>query len=297
MAEGLPQDTVWQIAYRAFVTMVAGDDAVIDLAQAALLISCIEYPDLDMQPYLAQLDALARRVRALLALAPPDSQPLLPSEIAPLTVLHAMNQVLFAEEQFRGNQDDYENPDNSYLNKVLEKHTGLPITLALLYMEVGKRVGMPIYGIGLPFHFMAGCPGPEGMIYIDAFHEGRLLNQQECKEYLRQMLKQRIKFYLQWFKPVSPKQFLMRLLNNLKRAYLEKEQYEHTLAVCDLLLALTPQAATELRDRGIIHLQLKHYARALHDLIAYVDLAPNAEDRHEMQGHIKTIRQMIAMMN
>jgi len=277
--------------------MVAGDDAVIDLAQAALLISCIEYPDLDMQPYLAQLDALARRVRALLALAPLDSQPLLPPEIDPLAVLHATNQVLFAEEQFRGNQDDYENPDNSYLNKVLEKRTGLPITLALLYIEVGKRVGLSIYGIGFPFHFMAGCPGPEGMIYIDAFHEGRLLNQQECKEYIRQMLRQRIKFYLQWFKPVSHKQFLMRLLNNLKRAYLEKEQYEHTLAVCDLLLALTPLAATELRDRGIIHLQLKHYARALHDLTAYVDLAPNAEDRHEMQGHIKTIRQMIAMMN
>src|SRR5437660_7475125 len=297
MAEGLPQDTAWQIAYRAFVAMVAGDDAVIDLAQAALLISCIEYPDLDMQPYLAQLDALARRVRALLALAPLDSQPLLPPEIEPLALLHATNQVLFAEEQFRGNQDDYENPDNSYLNKVLEKRTGLPITLALLYIEVGKRVGLSIYGIGFPFHFMAGCPGPEGMIYIDAFHEGRLLNQQECKEYIRQMLRQRIKFYLQWFKPVSHKQFLMRLLNNLKRAYLEKEQYEHTLAVCDLLLALTPLAATELRDRGIIHLQLKHYARALHDLTAYVDLAPNAEDRHEMQGHIKTIRQMIAMMN
>lgn len=297
MAEGLPQDTVWQIAYRAFVTMVAGDDATIDLAQAALLIACIEYPDLDMQPYLAQLDALARRVRASLALPPPDIQPVLPPDIAPLTVLHAINQVLFTEEQFRGNQDDYENPDNSYLNKVLEKHAGLPITLALLYIEVGKRVGIPIYGIGLPYHFMAGCSTPEGMIYIDAFHEGRLLTQQECKDYIRQMLKHRIKFYLQWFKPVSHKLFLVRLLNNLKRAYLEKEQYEHTLAVCDLILALTPHAASELRDRGIMHLQLKHYSRALHDLIAYVDLAPDAEDRSEMQGHIKAIRQMIAMMN
>ena len=277
--------------------MVAGEDAAIDLAQAALLIACIEYPDLDMQPYLAQLDALARRVRDSLALAPPDIQPMLPPEIDPLTVLHAINQVLFSEEQFRGNQDDYENPDNSYLNKVLEKHTGLPITLALLYIEVGKRVGIPINGIGLPYHFMAGCPTPEGMIYIDAFHGGRLLTQQECKDHLRQMFKHRIKFYLHWFKPVSHKQFLVRLLNNLKRAYLEKEQYERTIAVCDLILALTPQAAIELRDRGIIHLQLKHYSRALHDLIAYVDLAPDAEDRYEMQGHIKSIRQMIAMMN
>lgn len=277
--------------------MVTGEDAAIDLAQAALLIARIEYPDLDMQSYLAQLDALARRVRAILALAPPESQPDLPPEIEPLSVLHAINQVLFIEEQFRGNQDDYESPDNSYLNQVLEKHTGLPITLALLYMEVGKRVGMPICGIGLPYHFMAGCPIPEGMIYIDAFHEGRLLNQQECKDYLRQMLRHRIKFYLQWFKPVSRKQFLFRLLNNLKRAYLEKEQYEQTLAVCDLIVALLPWAASELRDRGIVHLQLKHYSRALHDLIAYVDLAPDAEDRYEMQGHIKTIRQMIAMMN
>ena len=296
MAEGLPQDT-GQMAYRAFVALVAGDDAAIDLAQAALLIARIEYPDLDMQPYLAQLDALARRVRAVLALPPPDLQPLLPPELDSLRVLHAMNQILFTEERFQGNQDDYENADNSYFNRVLEQHTGLPITLALLYIEVGKRVGIPIYGVGLPFHFMAGCSLPQGVICIDAFHSGKMLNQQECKEYIRQLARHRIKFSLQWFKPVSHKHFLVRLLNNLKRVYLEKEHYERVLAVCDFILALAPLAASELRDRGIIHLQLKHYARALHDLIAYVDLAPGAEDRQEMQVHIKAIRQMIAMMN
>ena len=296
MADGF-QDTTQQRAYRAFAAMVTGKDAAIDLTEAALLIAGVAYPDLDMAPYFTQLDALAQRVRELLTLPPTDAQlPLLP-ETDPLTVLHAINQVLFTEEQFHGNRNDYENPDNSYFNKVLEDRKGLPITLTLLYMEVGKRVGLPIYGIGLPYHFMAGCRLPQGMIYIDAFDGGHLLTEQECKEQIRQLVKHRIKIHSQWFKPVSHRQFLARLLNNLKHIYLEKEQYEHTLAICHLMVALVPQAASERRDRGIIHLQLKHYAKALHDLTAYVELAPEAEDRYEMQAHIKTIRQMIAMMN
>src|SRR5947209_10310805 len=136
MEESFPQDTTEQSAYRAFEALVVGEDATIDLAQAALLIACIEYPDLDIAYYLDQLDALARRVRALLALPGPDLLPQLPAEIEPLDVLHALNTVLFKQEQFHGNRTDYYNMANSFLNKVLEAHTGIPISLSVLYMEV-----------------------------------------------------------------------------------------------------------------------------------------------------------------
>jgi regulator of sirC expression with transglutaminase-like and TPR domain len=297
MAESFPQDTAEQRAYRAFEALIARDDAAIDLAQAALLIACIEYPDLDMAYYLAQLDALARRVRAELALPGPDVLPELLREIEPLAVINALNEVLFRQERFRGNQEDYYNPANSFLNKVLEEHTGIPISLSVLYMEVSRRVGLPLDGIGLPFHFMVRCCLPESCIYIDAFDDGKLLSEQECRERIYQAAGGKVKIYARWFEPVSHKQLLSRMLLNLKHIYLHQEAYARMIAVCDRLLLLDPRSATEWRDRGMIHLQLKQYGRALRDLRTYMELAPQAQDRDEILGHIKTIRQMIAMMN
>jgi len=297
MPDGLPKDTAQQRTYRAFEALVAGEDAAIDLAQAALLIASIEYPDLDMVASMAQLDALARRVRTVLALPSPDIQSQLPDDVDPLAVIEAMNEVLFAEEGFHGNQEDYANPNNSFLNKVLEDRTGIPITLSLVYIEVGKRVGIQIDGIGLPYHFVVGCRLPEGMIYIDSFARGLLLSERECRERIRQMTQNKIKVHPHWFVPVSHKQFLARMLSNLKRIYLDQEQYERTLVICDFLVMLMPRTAIERRDRGVVHLQLKHYVRALHDLMAYTELAPHASDRYEILHQIKAIRQIIAMMN
>ena len=136
MTERFPDETAQQRIYRAFETLVVGNDASIDLAQAALLIASIEYPDLDTTHYINQLDSLARRVGALL----PVLEGEIPDPLDPLTTLHAINRVLFIEEQFHGNQADYMNPKNSFFNCVLEEHTGIPITLSLLYMEVARRV-------------------------------------------------------------------------------------------------------------------------------------------------------------
>jgi regulator of sirC expression with transglutaminase-like and TPR domain len=297
MAEQFPQDTAEQSAYRAFEALVAGEDVTIDLAQAALLIACIEYPELDMAHYMAQLDALARRVRVLLALPDPDVLPQLPQEIEPLAVIHALNDVLFKQEQFHGNRTDYYNPANSFLNKVLEEHTGIPISLSVLYMEVGRRVGLHIDGIGLPYHFVVRCCSPEGYVYIDVFDGGTVLNEQQCRERIYRMRGGKVKIQAQWFEPVSSKQLLFRMLQNLKHIYLRNEAYTLILAVCDRLLLLDPSQAAEWRDRGMVHLQLKRYGRALADLKAYLELAPRGKDRDEILGHIKTIRQMISIMN
>ncbi len=299
MTESFPNDTPQQRAFRAFEALVSGGDASIDLSLAALLIACTEYPDLNIAHYMAQLDALALRVRSLLDMPAPDSADSPPpsSENHLLDVIVAMNEVLFQQEHFHGNTEDYYNPANSFLNEVLERHTGLPITLSLLFIEVGKRVGVQFDGIGLPYHFVVGCLLPEGRIYIDPFEAGRIYSAQECRERVRRMLKDEGKMYDQWFEPVSRRHLLARLLNNLKHIYITKEDYERALSICDRLVLLLPRSPLERRDRGAVHFQLKHYARALRDLSTYTELAPHAADTDEIRQQIKTLRQIIAMMN
>ncbi len=297
MPEESLNDTPQQRAHKALAAMVAGEDAAIDLAQAALLIALEEYPGLDITRCMTQLDLLAREVRTVLGLAGAGEQARLPEEIDRLTVIDAMNQVLFEQEHFQGNQEDYYNPSNSFLNDVLEKRRGIPITLSLLYMEVGRRVGLQIEGIGLPFHFVVRCRLPNGYIYIDPFEKGRLLSEGDCRERIYRIFKRKADFDPLWLEPVSHRQLLVRILTNLKNIYIHHGDYVRALSVCERILLLAPDAALERRDRGIVHFHLKHYARAIRDFTAYVEHAPDGENTDEIQRQIKAIRQMIAMMN
>lgn len=277
--------------------LVASEDAAIDLAQAALLIASLMYPDLDSAYYLSRLDALARRVREVLTLPAPSDQPQLPATLDLSVVITAMNTVLIEEEHFHGNRQDYNNPENSFLNQVLERHIGIPVTLSLLYMEVGKRVGIHFDGIGFPYHFMVRCELPSGPVYLDPFTDGRLLDEHDCVERIRRAAGRRLKIHPHLFEPISHRSMLTRMLTNLKRIYIDREDYASALSICDLLLLLNPGAAAERRDRGHIHLQLKHYSRSLRDLSAYVEQEPHAEDRHEILQHIQMIRHILAMLN
>lgn len=291
------QNTAQQRTYQAFAALVMDNERPIDLAQATLLIASVAYPDLDPAPSLHQLDALARRVKSLLPLGSNDPIEPLPVGMNPLTAIDAINQVLFEEEHFHGNDSDYYRPDNSYLNKVLENRTGLPISLSVLYMEIGKRIGLPIEGIGFPFHFMVRYHWLDGNIYIDPFAQGLLLNEEECLARLQKISQQQLHLKARWFEPVTSKQLLIRMLNNLKVIYLKQSDIVHALAITDLLLLLLPQAGVEQRDRGFMHLELKHYGKAIQDLRAYLELNPKAADRYEIRNHIKHIRQTIAQLN
>jgi regulator of sirC expression with transglutaminase-like and TPR domain len=297
MTDQYAKDTAQQRTYRAFAALLARDDEAIDLVQAALLIASMQYPDLDMAYYIAQLDNLARRVRTQLALPAPDLLPTLPEETDVLHVIHAMNKILFEEEQFHGNRDDYHNPNNNFLNKVLENHVGIPVTLSLIYAEVGRRVGLQIDGIGMPYHFIVRCHSPQGFIYIDPYEGGLLMSERSCRERIRQITQHRTKFHAQWLEPFTHRRWLMRILNNLKRIYINQDDYERALTICDLLIMLNPRVAEEWRDRGLIHLQLKRYSRAIKDLRVYIEFAPGANDRYEIFNYIKTARQMLAMLN
>ena len=297
MTEAFPNDTPQQRAFRAFETLVACEDTAIDLSLAALLIANLEYPELDIVFYMAQLDSLAERVRALLGLTGAGTLEKLPVNMDVSAVIAAMNTVLFGQEHFHGNTEDYYNSSNSFLNEVLERHTGIPIALSLLYMEVGRRVGVWFDGIGLPFHFVVGCRFQQKRIYIDPFESGRVLSEQECRRRVRQVIGKKDKIPTQWFEPVSRKYLLIRMLNNLKHIYLHSEDYARALRICDCIMVLAPRSPQEQRDRGIIYLQLKRYGRALRDLAAYLQLAPLAEDHDEIQRQVKMIRQILAMMN
>lgn len=298
MAERYPKDITQQRTYRAFEALLSEEQqSGIDLVRGALLIARSEYPDLDEAHYIHELDVLARRVRELLALPAPDILPQLPSEIDLMMVLETMNRVIFEEEHFRGNQQDYRNPENSYFNKVLEKHTGIPITLALLYIEVGRRVGIQLEGIGLPWHFVVRCCLPTEIVYIDVFSCGRFLNEKACRDLIRHIARARVRMQPQWFEPVTPRQFLFRMLNNLKQIYLHEDDYARTLIICNFMVMVMPDMAVLYRDRGLVHLQLKHYGRARHNLQLYMQLEPEASDREEILKYLKSIRQMISMLN
>ena len=281
----------------AFREAAAAADA--DLASAALLIARVEYPELDAARYLALLDFLGaeaqRRVAAAVPLAdtPQDVEPVLYAKVA------ALNEFLFDEMGFVGNEADYDDPRNSFLNEVLDRRTGIPITLSVVYMEVARRADLDVEGINFPGHFLLRCRSPRDVAYardliIDPFHGGALLT--------RDMLSRQSggETLLRASKP----QILFRMLTNLKRLYVRMQSFPQARFVADLLLVVDPGAITELRDRGLLAYHLKDFSAALRDLQAYLKLIPAGEqdederrDRERIWEHVKALRKRVASLN
>ncbi len=286
-----------QRARRAFTSLTTVDDASIDLAQAALLIAAEEYPELDALSYLSRLEELAARVRVCL-----EEETFSPTNLPVPTnpafhTLHALNAVLFDQEHFRGNRTHYYDPQNCFLNRVLERRLGIPLTLSLLYMEIGKRVGLQIEGIGMPFRFIVRCSAEGSSVYIDPYERGKFLSIADCRNRLKQIFKNEQDHDSMWLEPLSHKQILVRMLINLKHIYIHKKELLRALDACDRILLLNPSIPIELRDRGAINFQLKRYSRALHDLHAYLALSPHADDTQEVEQQIKLLHHLLAMMN
>lgn len=282
---------------RAFTSLIARDDASIDLVHAALLIAAEEYPGLDIDQYMDRLGELATRVYAHLETEQGQKAAGLSSTNEDMEKLHALNIVLFEQERFRGNRSHYYDPQNSFLNRVLDRRLGIPLTLSLLYIEIGKRLGLHIEGVGMPFHFIVRCTIQETSIYIDPYEKGKFLSEEDCRQRLAQVFKNESDLDPRWLEPLSQKQLLIRMLTNLKHIYIHKGDFQRALNACDRILLINPSMPVEVRDRGVVHFQLKYYARALHDLNTYLELSPHATDLQEVRQQIKLIRQMIAMMN
>jgi regulator of sirC expression with transglutaminase-like and TPR domain len=279
-----------------------------DLAIAALMIARLESPRLDTGPYIERLENLGREAAARVAAAPtmisetpPDVDPDSYARVS------ALNDYLFREQRFVGNTTQYEDPRNSFLNEVLDRKTGIPITLALVYMEVARRAGVTVEGINFPGHFLLRCrahrhPGRD--LIIDAFHQGALLSEDACRLLLRRHGGEDAAWDEHLLGQATKPQILTRMLINLKRVYMKMHSYPQARDATELLLAVDPSAATELRDRGLLAFHMKDFAAALRDLQSYLRLSSRSEldqegrdEQAEIWEQIKSIRRKVASLN
>lgn len=263
------------------------EDDQIDLLCAALAIARLEYPALEIKPYLARVDALAARVAARVT----DTG----DEVQTIT---ALNHVLFREEGFRGNEADYYDPRNSFLNDVLDRRLGIPLTLALVYMEVARRVGFPLFGVGLPGHFLLKHYDAEGRpVVLDPFHQGRLMSPEDCQRQLDRIYAGELRLAPEMLVAVTRRQMLVRMLANLKSIYLSRRDLRRALPVVDLVLAIYPRSAEDVKQRAVLRFNLGQTRGALADFDDYLKMAPEASDADEIRQTTLAIRRQLAMMN
>jgi regulator of sirC expression with transglutaminase-like and TPR domain len=273
----------------AFSALVRSDvnDEEIDLLRASLTIARTEYPDLDIRNYVTRVEALASKVRNSLT---PDN--------SVLDIIHAINRVLFQEMNFRGNREDYYDPRNSFLNDVLERRLGIPITLSVLYMEVGRRVGLPLVGVGMPGHFLLKVYDIEGrQILIDPFNSGAMLSAADCERRMTEVYAGELRFKPEFLLPVSRRQILTRMLNNLRHIYMSVRQFRKTLAIVDMVLAIYPRSPEDVKQRAMLRFSVGQLAGAVCDLEQYLKMNPEASDADDIRQTVMGIRKTLASWN
>jgi len=269
--------------------IVAGPEEEIDLVEAALLIAAHEYSGLDILAYMGRLEelgtALKRRLRR---------------DISPTETVIALNRYLFEELGFSGNTQDYYDPRNSFLNDVLDRRLGIPLTLSIVYMDVGRRLGLAMHGVSFPGHFLVKCAVRDGVIVLDPYERGASLSLEDLQQRLR---------VLRGGTPPPPevarhmlaaagkKDILARMLRNLKSIYLERRDPGRALAAADRIIALEPRAADEYRDRAAIYLELECFRAALSDFHNYLMLKPGADDAQVVQRRVVELQQIAARLN
>ncbi|MBI2527007.1 MAG: tetratricopeptide repeat protein [Candidatus Rokubacteria bacterium] len=272
-------------ALREWVAEVERPEREIDLGRAALVLARAEYPDLDIDRYCRRLDGIAAEVAAGCR------------RCTDLHLLHRLREHLFAELGFRGNRHDYFDPRNSFLNDVLDRRLGIPITLSLVLMEVGRTLGLRMAGIGLPGHFVTGVTLGEERILLDPFHGGSILTPEACAELAARAVGHPVDLTEADFAPVTGRQFLARMLRNLKALYWRREEWEKAVGIVDRLLALEPAAGAEWRDRGIALARLGDFRRGLADWERYLTDFPNAPDGEKVRDQLRRVREKLAQLN
>ena len=286
-----------------FAAFARQPDMALRLDEGALLVAEVAHPQLDRGRYIHTLDALAAEVWAALG----SSARLLRADQSTRRstaqrVLETMVDVLARRENFRGADESYSDPRNSFLNTVLERHEGLPITLSIVYLEVARRLGAPLQGVGLPAHFMVKWPLSEdegGDLYVDVFNHGELLDEPTCRQFILRLLapQQARTFDPTWSRALNTRQILTRVLYNLKLVYLHRGDTTSALDVIDRLVLLRPDLPQELRDRGLLRLALGESLLAAADIAAYVERAPNAPENARLRRRIQATHEVRAKLN
>lgn len=267
-------------ARKLFAAAVSGPDAEIDLAHAALLVAKEEYPQLSVERYLARLDQLAEEVKDRLD-----------EERAPLVVLGELTRTLYDHHGFRGNEDAYYDPRNSFLNDVLDRGLGIPLTLGIVVLEVGWRLELPVEGVNFPGHFLVRFRGDAVDLLVDPFDEGRIRFPDEAQTLLDKVYGGMVRVRDSFLRAATRKDMLARLLTNLKSVYSNVEDDERALAVVERLLLLRPGAPHEVRDRGKILARLGRVGDAIDQLETYLDRAPEAADASRIRTLVEELRE------
>ena len=272
-------------ARRAFASEVSRTEAEIDLARAALLVGAEEEPRrANVERCMARLDEMGEEARAR-AVVRGGSR------------VEALNQYLFAEQGFVGNEADYYDPRNSMLHQVLDRRTGIPITLSIVYIEVGRRAGLRVEGVGLPGHFVVRVWDEDGEgVLVDPFNR-RLTDREECQGRLDVIYDGRITLSDDHLRPVGARAILARLLGNLKAVYVQAQLFGRALAAVERILLLAPHDLEERRDRGMLLAQLGRTTEAIVETQLYLNLAPDASDAEAVREQLKKMQVRQAMLN
>jgi len=281
-----------------FAELVRGEDSGIQLARACLQIAEDAYPGLDVDGYVGEIERFAKRLRARLDVgASPEDRVI------------ALNEFLFADLGFSGNADDYYDPRNSYLNEVIDRRKGIPITLSVLYLEIGRRIELPLEGVSFPGHFLVRLPMRGGTLVLDPFSGGAPQSAAELRARLQRVIPRGFGVgepggvpvsdlpLEQFLEPASNRQILARLLRNLKGVYRERDKPERLLEVLNRMIIVAPEAAGERRDRGYLYHRLECWRPALRDLTDYLEREPDAPDLDEVRARMMELSRRCAHLN
>jgi regulator of sirC expression with transglutaminase-like and TPR domain len=269
----------------AFALEVSLPESVLDLARAALLIAAEEYPGLNVSYYIRYLSDLAELVRPQLRDGRTEEN------------LVTLSHVLFDQEGFSSNISSYQDPRNSFLNDVVDRRAGIPITLSIIYLEVGWRLGLPLAGVSLPGHFLVRCEDVAGPYFVDPFSGGLPLNELECIVRMSDIYRDTVPFRREFLKPVSKRAILVRVLRNLKSFYYQADDYQKTLSCTERILIVEPLLASEVRDQGLIRYHMGHLSQAADDLFLYLLMFPHADDAEDTRQQIELILSDMARLN
>ena len=263
-------------------------DEALDIARIALAVAADAYPGLDFGVYLAQLDAMAEAIADAADTAMPLEQR-----------LAMLDRQIFEVEGFRGNRDNYYDPRNSFLNEVLERRTGIPITLSVVYLEVGWRLGLPLVPVAFPSHFLVSSTGIR-RVFIDSFNRGARVEPALLVARLTPLVgdEERARSYLpRAVAPASRREVALRMLRNLKEIYTRRRDLDRLLVVSNRIVALDSRNAVAIRDRGHLFASLDCHQSAFRDYVRYLRLAPQAEDAADIRARVERLRPIATRMN
>jgi regulator of sirC expression with transglutaminase-like and TPR domain len=267
------------LARRRFTEIAARPDALLDLVEASLVISLEEDPSIDVEQRLGEVSAWSEAVRQRLEGSRDVEK-----------IVETINRLLFEEEGFHGEDDDYYDPRSVLLSELLARHAGLPITLSVLYIELSRRIGMEATGVALPGRFLVKFSGSFGEVVVDPFDGGRVLSTVELQRILDGMYGGGVQLREHHLRAITPKEVLARELAQLKAAYLARHDLPRAAASIDRLLILDDRDAWEIRDRAGLAMQLHAYGQAIDLFERYLVLMPSAEDQSRIREQVAYLR-------